>query len=97
MQAEALLSLPFAGYRANADAVEAGFIEAAGFLNDLKIILAKDVPYPPQITALAATMSVLGDTGQTAAARDKLAQWFWSVSLGEQWLQHRIETRQGSA
>ena len=42
---EALLGLPLAGYRAHADAVEEGFIEAAGFLNELKIILAKDVPY----------------------------------------------------
>ena len=80
---EALLGLPLAAYRSHADAVEAGFIEAAGFLNELKIILAKDVPYPPQITALASTLSVLGDAGQNAPARDKLAQWFWSVSLGE--------------
>lgn len=82
---EALLGLPLTAYRAHADAVETGFIEAAGFLNELKIILAKDVPYPPQITALASTLSILGDAGQTAAARDKLAQWFWSISLGEQY------------
>lgn len=82
---EALLSLPLADYQKHANAVEAGFIEAAGFLNELKIILSKDVPYPPQITALAATLSVLGDKGLNAAARDKLAQWFWSVSLGEQY------------
>lgn len=82
---EALLGLPLTAYRAHADAVEAGFIEAAGFLNEIKIILAKDVPYPPQITALASTLSILNNAGQTAAARDKLAQWFWSVSLGEQY------------
>lgn len=82
---DALLSLPLAAYRTHADKVESGFVEAAGFLNELKIILAKDVPYPPQITALASTLSILGDVGQTAAARDKLALWFWSVSLGEQY------------
>lgn len=82
---EALLGLPLTAYRANADLVEAGFIEAAGFVNELKIIVAKDVPYPPQITTLAATLSLLGDSGQTAIARDKLAQWFWSVALGEQY------------
>ncbi len=80
---EALLSLPLSAYRAHADAVEEGFIEAAGFLNELKIIVAKDVPYPPQITALASALSILGEAGQTVAAKDKLAQWFWSVSLGE--------------
>lgn len=73
---DSLLSLPLAAYRTHANMVEAGFIEAAGFLNELKIILAKDVPYPPQITALASTLSILGDVGQTAAARDKLALWF---------------------
>jgi len=82
---EAVLGLPLVAYLEHADAVEAGFIEAAGFLNELKIILAKDVPYPPQITALASTLSVLGEAGQTAVVRDKLAQWFWSVSLGEQY------------
>ena len=80
---EALLSLPLSAYRAHADAVEEGFIEAAGFLNELKIIVAKDVPYPPQITALASALSILGEAGQTVAAKDKLAQWFWLVSLGE--------------
>lgn len=82
---EALLGLPLAAYRAHADAIEDGFIEAAGFLNELKIILAKDVPYPPQIVTLASALSILGNSGQSAAARDKLAQWFWSISLGEQY------------
>jgi hypothetical protein len=82
---EALLGLPLTAYRAHADAVENGFVEAAGFLNELKIVLSKDVPYPPQIVALASTLSILGDTGQSAVARDKLAQWFWSISLGEQY------------
>jgi hypothetical protein len=82
---EALLGLPLAAYRSHANAVEAGFIEAAGFLNEIKIILAKDVPYPPQITTLASTLSILGDAGQTATARDRLANWFWCASLGEQY------------
>ena len=82
---EAVLGLPLDAYRTHATAVEAGFVEAAVFLNELKIILSKDIPYPPQITALAATLSVLGKDAQNAAARDKLAQWFWSISLGEQY------------
>ena len=82
---EALLGLPLAGYQAYADSVEAGFIEAAGFVNELKIILAKDVPYPPQLTALAAALSALGPANVTAAGREKLAQWFWSIALGEQY------------
>lgn len=82
---EALLGLPLSAYQMHANNVEAGFIEAAGFLNELKIILAKDVPYPPQITALASTLSVLGDVGQSIVARDKLTKWFWSIALGEQY------------
>lgn len=82
---EALLALPLAAYRKHADPVENGFIEAAGFLNELKIILPKDIPYPPQITALAATLSILGPDALNAAARDKLAQWFWCIALGEQY------------
>lgn len=80
---EALLSLPLAAYRKYADAVEKGFVEAAAFLNELKIIWHKDVPYPPQIVALAATFAILGADAHSAAAREKLAQWFWSVTFGE--------------
>lgn len=82
---EALLGLPLSAYRTFADPVEAGFIEAASFLNELKIIVRKDVPYPPQITALAATLSILRGDAHSAAARDKLAKWFWSIALGEQY------------
>jgi hypothetical protein len=81
---DALLALPLDAYIAHANPVEAGFIEAAGFLNELKIILQRDIPYPPQITALASTISILGNDAQSAAARDKLAQWFWAIALGEQ-------------
>jgi hypothetical protein len=80
---EALLSLPLTAYQEYADSVEKGFCEAAGFLNELKIILAKDIPYPPQLVALASTFSILGNDGDNAATREKLALWFWSVSLGE--------------
>lgn len=80
---EALLGLPLHAYREHADVVEHGFIEASGFLNELKIIWHKDVPYPPQIVALASTFAVLGHNAQTAAAKQKLARWFWSVTLGE--------------
>lgn len=82
---EALLALPLSAYKNYADRVEAGFIEAAAFLSELKIIKPKDVPYPPQITALAAAFCILGDGGQSAAARDSLAHWFWCVALGEQY------------
>ena len=80
---EALLALPLDGYKNYANSVQNGFISAGAFLNELKIIWNKDVPYPPQIVALAAVSAILGDAGETAAAKDKLARWFWSVTFGE--------------
>ena len=80
---DALLALPLDGYRAHADAVEAGMIEAAAFLNEQKIIWHKDVPYPPLTVALASTFAILGKEAQTTAAKQKIALWFWSVTLGE--------------
>lgn len=80
---DALLGLPLWGYRQHADAVEAGFVEAGNFLNEHKIIWHKDVPYPPLIVGLAATFAILGKEAQSAAAKDKIARWFWSVTLGE--------------
>ena len=80
---DALLGLPLHAYQKHADAVEKGFVEAGSFLNEHKIIWHKDVPYPTLIVGLAATFAILGRTAQTAAAKEKLARWFWSITLGE--------------
>lgn len=80
---DALLALELGAYRMHADAVEQGFVRAAGFLNELKIVWHKDVPYPSQIVAAAAVSAVLGHKAETAAAKEKLATWFWCISLGE--------------
>ena len=80
---DALLGLPLDAYKKHSDAVEKGFVEAGAFLNELKIIWYKDIPYPPLVVGLASTFAILGREAQTAAAKAKLAQWFWSVTLGE--------------
>ena len=80
---DALLALPLEAYQAHADAVEVGFREAAGFLNEHRIIWHKDIPYPSLVTGLASTFAILGKEGRSAAAREKVARWFWSVTLGE--------------
>ncbi len=79
----ALLGLPLAAYRNHADSVESGFIEAGAFLNEQKIIWHRDIPYPPLVVGLACSFAILGKSAQTAAAKQKLSQWFWSVTLGE--------------
>ena len=80
---DALLSLPLDGYKAHSDAVESGIIEAGTFLNEHKIIWHKDIPYPPLIVGLASTFAILGREARTTVAKEKIAYWFWSVTLGE--------------
>jgi hypothetical protein len=80
---EALLGLPLEAYRKFADAVEAGFLEVAKFLNEQKILWGRDVPYPPQMVSLAATFALLPPHLRNAVATDKLAQWYWAGVLGE--------------
>lgn len=80
---EALLALPLGAYAQYADEIERGFIETGKFLNEQKIIWHKDVPYPPQLVTLAATFAILGRDANSAAAKEKLSRWFWSVVLGE--------------
>jgi hypothetical protein len=82
---DALLALPLDAYRKHADAVERGFVEAGVFLNENKIIWHKDVPYPPQIVALASVFAILGKTALNAAAKDMLSRWFWTIALGERY------------
>jgi hypothetical protein len=80
---ESLLGLPLAAYKKHADHVEAGFIQAGAFLNERKIIWNKDIPYQPQLVGLAAVFAQLRHKAETASAKEKLAQWYWSVALGE--------------
>ena len=83
MRRDALLGLPLEAYLKHADGVEAGFIEASTFLNELNIVWHKDIPYPPQLVGLAAAFALLSDMGRTASAKERLTQWFWSGALGE--------------
>ena len=80
---ETVLALPLTAYRRHADAVEAGFVEAGGFLNEQKILWGRDVPYPPQVVALAALFATLGPAARNAAYREKLGEWYWAGVLGE--------------
>ncbi len=78
-----LLELPLSAYQEYADRVEAGFAEASKFLNGLKVMWAGDVPYAPQLVALAAVYAQLGKVAASAAATTKLEEWFWTVALCE--------------
>ena len=83
LRREALLALPLDAHRRHADAVEKGFCQADAFLNRRKIMRARDVPYPPQITALAAFHAASGGRSLSVPQERKLARWFWTVALCE--------------
>ena len=82
---DALLRLPLDAYKKFADSVEGGFREAASFLHEQKVISQRDIPYAPLLVGLAATFAILRREEHTVSAkdRDKIARWFWSVTLGE--------------
>lgn len=82
---ESLLSLPLDAYKRYADDVEHGFGEAASFLHQQKIIARKDVPYGSLLVGLAAAFAILRREDRILSAKDrnKIAQWFWSATLGE--------------
>lgn len=80
---DAILALPLPAYKQYADIVEKGFIEASKFLNELKIIWHRDVPYPPLIVALASVFALFQGKNLSDAQKQKLKIWFWSVALGE--------------
>ena len=79
----ALLGLPLAAFRKHSEVLEPAFVRAAAILNEQKIITRRDVPYPPQIVALASILAVLGNNAQSIPAREKLIRWFWCGALGE--------------
>lgn len=69
---DALLALPLGAYKKHADSVERGFIEAAKFLNELKIFWHKDISYPPAIVTLATVFGIVGTPATTVASKQKL-------------------------
>lgn len=80
---DALLSMRLEDFRTHAGAVEDGFREAGKFLNSQRILWSRDLPYPAQLVALAAIIAIGGKTAQSAAAKGKLALWFWRTALAE--------------
>lgn len=80
---DTMLRLPVDAYKRYADDIEEGFRRAGRFMNQQKIMWQWDVPYPPQMVALAATFALLGKKAHSATATDKLERWFWCGVLGE--------------
>lgn len=80
-----ILSLDLSEYRAWAPRVESALEWCARFLARQGVYFAEDLPYRPQISALAAIRAVLGEEADTQEAEEKLSRWFWCGVLGEQY------------
>ncbi len=80
---QSLLGLPLSSFIRYREPVERALIDAAAFLADQKLFGARDLPYPPQVVALATAIAAMGDTVKSIPAKQKLARWFWSGALGE--------------
>lgn len=79
----ALLDLPADAYANWREAVSKGFEGAARFLHARGLFWWKDVPYPSQITALAALLAVRNNQTLNAGEAKKLERWFWCGVFGE--------------
>lgn len=79
----ALLDIPAAAYVRWCDVVSKGFESAARFLHGRGLFWWKDVPYPSQITALAALLAVRENRTLNAGEAKMLERWFWCGVFGE--------------
>ncbi|MBB4935163.1 hypothetical protein F4561_006057 [Lipingzhangella halophila] len=55
----------------------------AGFLDRQHVHTASDVPYPPQLVALAALRVVMGEDIDIHGVNARIRQWYWCGVLGE--------------
>ena len=79
----ALLDIPAKAYTRWCDAITTGFENAAQFLHGRGIFWWKDVPYPSQITVLAALFAVRENVPLNVAEAKKIERWFWCGVFGE--------------
>lgn len=81
-----ILSMAKGEYLDNREAVVDGFIKAAKLLHREGIITTADIPYPTQLTVLAAVYSLLDESKLNLdPVTKKLSRWLWCGIFGEQW------------
>ena len=78
-----ILDLSLGDYQQWAGKVESGFIEAGKFLRSQYVFGSRNVPYNTQLVPLAALYVELGNELNPAAAKERLAHWYWSGVFGE--------------
>ena len=78
-----ILNLTLEQYRANADRIERGLLNAARLLVREKVFDAYNLPYRTQLVPLASICAVLGDRFESDGVKQKLARWYWCGVFGE--------------
>jgi hypothetical protein len=78
-----VLNLSLEQYRAQADRIERGLLEAARLLVREKVFDSRNLPYPSQLTPLSAICAVLAERFESDAVKEKLARWYWCGVFGE--------------
>lgn len=80
---EDILQLDLADYLEWREPLAEAFIWVAGFLADRHIFNKRDIPYPPQLVALAVIKVILQEKADLHSVNERLSRWFWSGVLGE--------------
>lgn len=78
-----ILRLKATDYEKWSDITEKGFIQAAKFLNDLKIFRAQDVPYKTQLIALAAILARVDSACKSAEEAFRSEEFSQSEELSQ--------------
>ncbi|WP_416882846.1 GmrSD restriction endonuclease domain-containing protein [Marivita sp.] len=91
----ALLNLPLSAYLTYREKALLGFERAAKLLHMFSIFYVRDLPYQTQVIPLAAILADIGQSWESAAVREKLAQWYWCGVFGELY-GSAVDTRIGS-
>jgi hypothetical protein len=78
-----VLRLTLEEYRRWAPQVTAGFIDAAKFMQEQRVLSARDLPYRTHLIPLTAILVALGSDAEKAGVLTKLAKWYWCGVFGE--------------
>ena len=93
-----ILDITLEQYRNHAGEMLDGFLAAAAFLEERRVVSADQVPYPAQLIPLAVILARLAeDPGalEREGAADRLNRWFWCGVFGELYGSHAPTIRIG--
>jgi hypothetical protein len=78
-----ILNITLDEYKANADAISAGYRDAEKFLKEQRIFTSRDLPYNTQVIPLAAIYAYLESRQYDTVIKVKIEKWYWCGVLGE--------------